>query len=450
MDKGKILVINSDKSISETLVIFLTELNFKVFLSSDGRKGFQVFEKEKPNLVISDIKGPLLDGITLLKMIKKIDQNTPIILTTTFDDMKPVIEAMQMGAYDCIENPLDLEKLKNIIMQAIETYYLSKRLEINTKERVNKEEEENIIIGKSSKIKEILKVIGKISSTRVNVLIEGESGTGKELISRVIHNSGVTKDYPFITVNLSALPESLIESELFGFEKGSFTGAIRDKKGKFELAQQGTIFLDEISDVSQNLQVKLLRVIQEREFERVGSETTIPMKARIITATNKNLEEFVKCGKFREDLYYRLNVFKISVPPLRERKEDIPSLIIHFLKVINRDLHKNVNKIPYEVIEILQNYEWIGNVRELENILLQAIILAKGDVLEKENILLRHNKRNIMRIDSGDSSLASMEKEHIRTILDQVNWNKKEAAELLKISRQTLYNKIKTLSIVSS
>jgi len=450
MDKGKILVINSDKSISETLVIFLTELNFKVFLSSDGRKGFQVFEKEKPNLVISDIKVPLLDGITLLKMIKKIDQNIPIILTTTFDDMKPVIEAMQMGAYDCIENPLDLEKLKNIIMQAIETYYLSKRLEINTKERVNKEEEENIIIGKSSKIKEILKVIGKISSTRVNVLIEGESGTGKELISRVIHNSGVTKDYPFITVNLSALPESLIESELFGFEKGSFTGAIRDKKGKFELAQQGTIFLDEISDVSQNLQVKLLRVIQEREFERVGSETTIPMKARIITATNKNLEEFVKRGKFREDLYYRLNVFKISVPPLRERKEDIPSLIIHFLKVINRDLHKNVNKIPYEVIEILQNYEWIGNVRELENILLQAIILAKGDVLEKENILLRHNKRNIMRIDSGDSSLASMEKEHIRTILDQVNWNKKEAAELLKISRQTLYNKIKTLSIVSS
>ncbi len=450
MDKGKILVINSDKLISETLVVFLTELNFKVFLSSDGRNGFQVFEKEKPNLIISDIKVPILDGITLLKMIKKIDQNIPIILTTKFDDMKPVIEAMQMGAYDCIENPLDLEKLKNIIMQAIETYYLSKRLEISTKERINKEEEENIIIGKSSKIKEILKVIGKISSTRVNVLIEGESGTGKELISKVIHNSGVTKDYPFITVNLSALPESLIESELFGFEKGSFTGAIRDKKGKFELAQQGTIFLDEISDVSQNLQVKLLRVIQEKEFERVGSETTIPMKARIITATNKNLEEFVKRGKFREDLYYRLNVVKISVPPLRERKEDIPSLIIHFLKVINRDLHKNVNKIPYEVIEILQNYEWIGNVRELENILLQAIILAKGDVLEKENILLRYNKRNIMRIDSRDPSLASMEKEHIRTILEQVNWNKKEAAKLLKISRQTLYNKIKTLSIVSS
>ena len=231
---------------------------------------------------------------------------------------------------------------------------------------------------------------------------------------------------------------------------GSFTGAINSKKGKFELAQQGTIFLDEISDISPNLQVKLLRVIQEREFERVGGETTIPMKARIIAATNKNIEEFVKQGKFREDLYYRLNVFKIAVPPLRERKDDIPNLVIHFLKIINRDLHKNVNKIPYEVIEILQNYEWVGNVRELENILLQAIVLAKGDVLEKEDILLRNNRKNIARNGIEDPSLAKMEKEHIKAILDQVNWNKKEAANLLKISRQTLYNKIKTLSILQS
>ena len=450
MEKGKILVINSDESISKSLVIFLTELNFEVLLSSDGRKGFQVFEKEKPNLIISDMNTPKLDGMTLLKMIKKIDQNIPIILITAFDDMKPVIEAMQMGAYDCIENPLDLVKLKDIIMQAIQSYYLSKRLEITASELASKKDDEKIIIGKSSKIKEILKSIGKISSTRVNILIEGESGTGKELISRIIHNSGVTKDYPFIAVNLSALPETLIESELFGFDKGSFTGAINSKKGKFELAQQGTIFLDEISDISPNLQVKLLRVIQEREFERVGGETTIPMKARIIAATNKNIEEFVKQGKFREDLYYRLNVFKIAVPPLRERKDDIPNLVIHFLKIINRDLHKNVNKIPYEVIEILQNYEWVGNVRELENILLQAIVLAKGDVLEKEDILLRNNRKNIARNGIEDPSLAKMEKEHIKAILDQVNWNKKEAANLLKISRQTLYNKIKTLSILQS
>ncbi len=449
MENGKILLVNADKLVTETLVIFLNELNFKVFLASDGRKGFQVFEKEKPNLIITDIKVPKLNGMALLKMIKKIDQNIPIILITAFDDMKPIIEAMQMGAYDCIENPLDLGKLKIIIMQAIETYYLSKRLEITTSDRASKDEEISII-GKTPKIKEILKVIGKISSTRVNILIEGESGTGKELISRVIHNSGITKDYPFIAVNLSALPETLLESELFGFEKGSFTGAIRNKKGKFELAEQGTIFLDEISDISQNLQIKLLRVIQEREFERVGGETTIPMKARIIAATNKNLAELVQQGKFREDLFYRLNVFKIIVPSLRERKEDIPSLVIHFLKKINRDLHKNVNKIPYEVIEILQKYEWIGNVRELENILLQAVVLAKGEVLEKENILLSTNRRNIIKSENEDPSLAMMEKEHIKLILDKVNWNKKEAAKLLKVSRQTLYNKIKTLLIIPS
>ncbi|MCL5028176.1 MAG: sigma-54 dependent transcriptional regulator [Bacteroidetes bacterium] len=449
MEKGKILVINSDKLVTETLVIFLNELNFKVILAFDGRKGFQLFEKEKPNLIITDVKVPKLDGMTLLKMIKKIDQNVPIILITAFDDMNSIIEAMQIGAYDCIENPLDLGKLKSIVTHAIETYYLSKRLEITSSELLNKDDE-NIIVGKNFKIKEILKVIGKVSSTRVNVLIEGESGTGKELISRVIHNSGVTKDFPFIPVNLSALPETLLESELFGFEKGSFTGALKNKKGKFELAEQGTIFLDEISDISQNLQVKLLRVIQEREFERIGSETTIPMKARIITATNKNLEELVQQGKFREDLFYRLNVFKISAPPLRERKEDIPNLVIHFLKKINRDLHKNVNKIPYEVIEILQNYEWVGNVRELENILLQAVVLAKGEVLEKENILLRKIKKNNTRKELIDPSLAMMEKEHIKNILDKVNWNKKEAAKLLKVSRQTLYNKIKALSIIPS
>ena len=449
MEKGKILVINSDKLITDALVIFLNELDFKVILAFDGRKGLQLFNKEKPNLIISDLNVPKLDGMTLLKTIKKTDQNVPIILITAFDDMKSIIEAMQFGAYDCIENPLDLGKLRNIVTQAIETYYLGKRLEITSNEKTSKQDE-NIIIGKNYKLKEILKIIGKLSSTRVNVLIEGESGTGKELISRVIHNSGVTEGRPFISVNLSALPETLLESELFGFEKGSFTGAFRNKKGKFELAEQGTIFLDEISDISQNLQVKLLRIIQEKEFERLGSETVIPMKARIITATNKNLEELVQQGKFREDLYYRLNVFKITVPPLRERKEDIPSLVIHLLKKINMDLHKNVNKIPYEVIEILQNYEWIGNIRELENIILQAVVLARGEVLEKGNILLPNIRKNIMKKESVDPSLAMMEKEHIKNILDQVKWNKKEAAKILKVSRQTLYNKIKSLSIIPS
>ena len=295
-------------------------------------------------------------------------------------------------------------------------------------------------------MKEVLKKIGKVSSNRVSVLIHGESGTGKELITKVIHYSGITKHLPFIAVNCTALSETLLESELFGHEKGSFTGAIRDKKGKFELAGEGTIFLDEISEISPNLQVKLLRVLQEKEFERVGGETIIPMQARIVAATNKNLSELVQQGKFREDLFYRLKVFTIEVPPLRERRNDIPALVIHLLKKINNELHKNVRKIPIEVMEMLQNYDWIGNVRELENILYQAVVLSTDDVLHKEDILLR----KIIPVESnmdGDLSLSELEKMHIEHILKKVNFNKTKACSILKISKPTLDSKIRKYNI---
>ncbi len=282
---------------------------------------------------------------------------------------------------------------------------------------------------------------------RVTVLIHGESGTGKELISRIIHYSGITKDHPFIPVNCTALTESLLESELFGHVKGSFTGAIKDKKGKFELAGMGTIFLDEISEISPDLQVKLLRVIQEREFEKVGAESSNPMNARIITATNRNLEEMVREGQFREDLYYRLKVLSINIPPLRERKEDIPELVVHFLKKINNELHKKVRKIPFDVMEMLQNYRWTGNVRELENILMQAVVLSKGDVLEKENILLQEIFRSETVADRTNLSLAEVEKEHITKILNAVNWNKKKAYTILGISKPTLNSKIRDYGI---
>ncbi len=446
MEKEKILVVDDDLSTRESLEIFLKENEFKTFLASDGQEGIELFEKIKPDLVITDLRMPKIDGMLLLKKIKKIDTNIPVVVITAYEDMGSTIEAMQSGAYDYIEKPLDIARLKFIIKRSLETSNLSRKLEI-AELKLPEQDEENLIIGKTPQIRDILKKIGQISSNRVNVLIQGESGTGKELLSRVIHNSGLTKGFPFIAVNSAALPEALLESELFGHVKGAFTGAIKDKKGRFELAGQGTIFLDEISEISLNLQVKLLRVIQEKEFERVGDETTLPMKARIIAATNKNLEELVQQGKFREDLFYRLSVFTITIPPLRERKEDIPLLAVHFLKKINTDLHKNVRKIPYEVIDLLQNYEWIGNVRELENSLLQAVVLAKGEVLEKENILLRDNGGHHYRNDLHDFSLATVEREHIKFVLDKVNWDKKEAAKLLNISRQTLYNKIKSYSL---
>ncbi len=445
MTKSKILLIDDNEQDRKSLESYLQKHGYLVFQTSEGVSGLEILEKVEPDLVISAMNLPDYEGIELLKEIKKYNQKTQVILISGIYNMGNTIEAMRFGAYDLIEKPLEYKRFNYIISKALETKQFDTNI-VNTGFAVNEDADYKTIIGKSPKIKEILKSIGQITSNKVNVLILGESGTGKELISRAIHYSGITKENPFIAVNSAALPETLLESELFGHEKGAFTDAIREKKGKFELAGEGTIFLDEISEISPKLQTKLLRVIQEREFERVGGEKTIPMKARIIAATNKNLEEMVEQGKFRQDLYYRVKVFTINVPPLRERKEDIPALVIHFLQKINKELHKNVRKIPYDVIDLLQHYNWVGNIRELENTLTQAVLLANTEILEKDNILLS----DVHKTDSNgikDLALDSISKNHIKFVLDEVNWDKKEAAKLLKISRQTLYNKIKAYSI---
>jgi len=444
------LVIDDDKSIRDTVSTFLSEEGYKILLSEDGEEGLDIFEKEAPELIVCDLKLPKLSGLDVLNKIGESGSSIPTIIMTAYGDSQTTIKAIQLGAYDYIEKPLDIDRLKVIINRALEERKMSEHLEITISKDSDEYQIENSLISKTPAMKEVLKKIGRVSSNRVSVLILGESGTGKELITKVIHYSGVTKNYPFIAVNCTALSQTLLESELFGHVKGAFTGAIRDKKGKFELAGEGTIFLDEISEISPNLQVKLLRVLQEKEFERVGGEITIPMKARIVAATNKDLTELVKQGKFREDLYYRLKVFTIEVPPLRARKSGIPALVVYLLKKINKELHKDVRKIPIEVMEMLQNYEWVGNVRELENTLMQAVVLAKGDVLEKENILLRTDNNNILRHDLPNLSLEALEKEHIKYVLDIVKWDKNEAAKRLQISRQTLYNKIKTYSIKPS
>ena len=446
----KILVIDDDDSIRETLQLYLTEIGYEVIIANNGDAGIKLIEQNKPDLILSDLKMSGLTGIDVLKKAKEIDTKNQVVLMTAFEDMQSTITAMQLGAYDYIEKPLELSRFNSVIKRALESRRLSDRLVTAISEEDSDINYENSLIGKTQAMREIFKKIGKISSTRVNVLIEGESGTGKELITKVIHFTGITKNHPFIAVNCTALTESLLESELFGHVKGSFTGAVRDKKGKFELAGEGTIFLDEISEITPNLQVKLLRVLQEREFEKVGGEITIPMNARVVAATNRNLSGLVKEGKFREDLFYRLKVFTIDVPTLRERKDDIPSLVIHFLRKINKDLHKNVKKIPYEVMEMLQNNEWVGNVRELENILLQAVVLSKGDVLEKENILLRNKtiqKNTEENEDVFNLTLADVEKNHIQKILDHLKWDKQAACKVLGISKPTLYNKIHTYGL---
>ncbi|HMU44633.1 MAG TPA: sigma-54 dependent transcriptional regulator [Ignavibacteriaceae bacterium] len=445
--KDKILVIDDDQSIRKTLSSYLKKLNYEVYSAENGIQGIEIAKSELPDLVITDIKMPEADGFEVLKKVKEIDPHIHVIMITAFDDMHSTVKAMQQGAYDYIEKPLEIDKLKITINRALENKRMSEKLSSFILDESDEYKLENTLIGKSSSMKRVYKKIGQTSSSRVTVLIEGESGTGKELVARAIHYSGITKDNPFIPVNCTALTESLLESELFGHVKGAFTGSIRDKKGKFELADKGTIFLDEISEISPNLQVQLLRVLQQKEFERVGGETLIPMKARIIAATNKDLHKLVQEGKFREDLYFRLKVVSINLPPLRERLEDIPLLVSHFLVKINNELHKNVTKVPDEVMDMLQNHYWVGNVRELENTLMQAVVLSIDDVLNKENVLLR--KPDPGEINEGVKfiTLAENERNHIKNILDAVHWDKNKAHKLLGISLPTLYSKIETYKL---
>lgn len=439
----KILIIDDDESMLDTLKLYLADSDYKIFLANSGAKGINILEQEHPDIVISDVMMPELNGLDILIKSKKFDQNINVIMLTAFDDMESTIKAIQLGAYDYLSKPIEQERLKIIIKRALESKRLNERFLDTASEKSTKFKTETSLIGHAPAMKEIFKHIGHVSLNRVTILIEGESGTGKELISKIIHYSGITKEHPFIALNCSALTETLLDSELFGHVKGAFTGAIRNKKGKFEQAGEGTILLDEISETSLSFQVKLLRVIQEKEFVRVGGESTIPVKARIITSTNRDLSELIKDGKFREDLYYRLNVFTINVPPLRYRKEDIPQLVVYLLEKINRELHKNVSKVPYETMEMLQNYNWIGNVRELENLLTQAVVLANGNVLEKEFLIIRENGHSQMDLNFAPKlTLTEMEKEYIQRVMDSVKWNKNEAKKILGIAKSTLYKKL--------
>lgn len=443
----KILVVEDDKITRRIIREILSRSGYEVFEAEDGAQGLEAFKANKPDLVLTDYQMPVMNGLRVLSEIRNLQPAVPVIMLTGFGDIALIIKSIQLGAFDFLEKPINTPQLKEVVASALNSVISSKKHDQVLTEgiSIDKKIQENILIGRSPQIKDIFKNIGRVSLNKVNILIEGESGTGKELIARLIHYSGITRDKPLVVVNCSALTETLLESELFGHEKGSFTGSLKTKKGKFELAEDGTIFLDEISEISPNTQVKLLRVIQELEFERVGGETTLPMQARIIAATNKKLEKLIEEGKFREDLYYRLKVFTVQLPPLRERRDDIKDLTIHFLTKLNKRFNKNVTKIGDGVIEMLQQHTWPGNVRELENTIMQAIVMSKNDVLEVENIKINQrategsqefNQKFELR------SLADIEKDYIKRVLDEVRWNKIEASRILEITRPTLNAKI--------
>lgn len=362
-------------------------------------------------------------------------------------DMERATEAMRMGAYDYLMKPLDIDQLEAVMERALALENISAKRSVDISDE--QDYKPGKIVGRSKAILELHKTIGLASRSFANVIIRGETGTGKELVAKAIHRNSCP-EAPFIAVNCSAIVATLLESELFGHEKGAFTGAVSTKPGQLELAREGVIFLDEIGDMAMNLQVKLLRVLQEREYKRVGGSNIIQLKARIIAATHQNLEEMVEKGEFREDLYYRLKVIEIDIPPLRKRREDIPVIAKTLLKRINSEVHRNISAVPEVVMEQLKEYDWPGNVRELENLLTTAVVRSPGQTLELDMPMKRVKQAGVVAVENWNRPMEEVEKEHIQSVLNNVNGHFGRACDILGISRPTLRKKIKDYDLKAS
>ena len=455
---ASILVIDDDESIVETLDLYLTEEGYNVRTALTGTDGLNQYVQEPSDVVILDIRLPDVDGFSVLEDLKEENENVKVIMITAFHDMETTINAMKCGAFDYIHKPVNVDELDLAIKKALKSLEMEKKIDGLLMEP-SRNFRVGDIIGTGNEMREIFKTIGTVSKSRTTVLIQGESGTGKELIAKVVHNN-TSPDEPFIAVNCSAIVETLLESELFGHEKGSFTGAVARKLGKFELARFGTVFLDEISEMSVNLQAKLLRVLQEMEFERVGGKDRVKVNARIMAATNKDLKLMVKEGKFRDDLYYRLNIVAINLPPLRSRRQDIPHLIDYLLSKINLDLHKKIVGVSGEMMEKFMTYSWPGNIRELENLLVRACVVAKGQVLgvgdfpelgkEDPSIIVpKDEDADVFMPDQPGKflTLDQVEERYIRKIIKETDKNKGEICETLGISRPTFERKLEKYGI---
>lgn len=412
----------------------------------------------KPDLVLLDIMLPGLDGIETLKIIKQNDENTPVIMLSAQGSVEVAVEALRLGAYDYFPKPIDIQRLEPAIKNAIKSYDLTRELE-NLKENVQKEFSFDNIISSDGRMQDVFKLVTKVLNNDITVLIYGESGTGKELIARAIHYNGKRKDKPFIVVNCASIPRELLESELFGHEKGAFTGAHQRKPGKFELANEGTIFLDEIGELEMLLQAKLLRVIQERTFERVGGTETLKTDVRIISATNRDLKKGVENKEFREDLYYRLNSFPITIPPLRQRKGDILVLAEHFLDVNNKKLSKEIKGFSRKALKLIYEYNWPGNVRELENTIERSIILCETDIIDVDDLPVHFRNQesfsgaevtNSLFNDDVIVPFEKIKEESIRHALRITEGNILEAATRLQLGRATIYRLMEKYGIDSS
>jgi DNA-binding NtrC family response regulator len=442
-----ILIADDDQAIRRTLELHLTAEGFVVLTAADGLEAVAMAVEQDVDLMLLDLRLPELDGFEVLKILKERRPTLPVIMVTAYDDMATAIKAIRLGAIDHLGKPIDLDQLDGEIEKVFEMHELSRR-GVSFCDSPDPTFEPNIMVGRSRTMKNIYKTIGTVADSRATVLIHGESGTGKELVARALHFNSQFKNRPFVAVACSALAPTILESELFGHERGAFTGAYRTKPGKFELAQGGTLFLDEISEISPEIQVKLLRFLQEKEFERVGGNETIKADVRIITATNKDLSRLVASGDFRQDLYYRLKVITIDLPPLRERQDDILLLVKFFLEKMHHELGKKVEIVPQQTIDRILEHTWPGNVRELENSLRRAVLLSPGDVLLPAALQLDGSEEG-RKLPLLIKPLHWIEREHIVNILSFCNQEKKRAAKILGISRPTLDRRLREYGVES-
>ena len=452
MSAIKVLVVDDEQNMRRILEASLKKQGFEVILAANGEEACNRMKTDAVQIVITDLKMPGMDGLSLLKHLNENYPDIPVIIITAHGTVENAVEAMKQGATDYISKPFEFEELKLALTKACTTYKLN-IAEIHQSEIVTEEG----MIARSKPLKDVLDMVKLVADSPTTILITGESGTGKELIAQMIHRRSSRQNQPFIKVNCAAIPDTLLESEFFGYEKGAFTGAVTSKPGRFELADHGTLFLDEIGEISKEIQVKLLRVLQEREFERVGGLKTIQVDVRLVVATNLDLTEAVKTGKFRQDLFYRLNVVPIHLPPLRDRPEDIPPLANHFLEYFNKKLNRKVTGLTPEAMQMLLHYPWPGNIRELENVLERAVLLVGQGVLDSSAFSDQQSDERTSgegRIKVSfkefiQQEMERLEKQLLENALAESGWNVTHTAKLLGLSRKGLQLKMKKYDLQS-
>ena len=444
--RALVLVVDDDAGLRESCRLILED-EFDVLDAPDGPQALEILRGAEVDVVLLDVRLPGMDGLEVLEQIKALDEQTEVILVTAVKTVKTAVTAMKLGAFDYLTKPFEEEEVVAVVRRALERRALQREV-VFLRSELARREDGGEIVGQSAEMRKLALLIGQVARTTATVLIIGESGTGKELIARAIHRQSPRRDKPFVPVNPAAIVESLLESELFGHERGAFTGAYQKKLGKFELAHGGTLFLDEIATLKADLQVKLLRALQEREIERVGGTRRIPVDVRIIAATNVDLKRAISGGAFREDLYYRLNVVPIAVPPLRSRPHDIPLLVDHFVRRYNQRFGKRITGLVPEALAALADYRWPGNIRELQNVVERAVVLGEGPLVHLEDLPMdvvlgeRHLRDGDAPALPLSEALDQFERQVVARVLERVRWSQSEAAEILGLHRNTLLRKI--------